>query len=129
MANAVIQSMGACPPVSVGTDASVVSAAESAPSGSSAGVEVSGYTRLGVVLRPSVGSPACTLRPWVMLAGVWQRVRSNVDGSLVEYTTLAGEGFVMTFDVACCDRFALQVQAITAATEVERSYRITGPGA
>ena len=128
MANAVIQSMGTCPPVAVGTDATVVSAPESAPS-ADAGVEVSGYTRLGVVLRVVTGGHACTLRPWVRMAGVWQRVRSNADGSLVEYATLAGEGFVMTFDVACCERFALQVQAITAATEVERSYRVTGPGA
>ena len=126
MTIAVVQNLGMCPPVAVGTDASVVNAGETAPTGDG-GVDVSGYTRVAVVLVPT-GNPACTLRPWVRVASAWQRVRSNTDGALIEYTTLAGEGFVMAFDCSCVERFFLQVQAITADS-VARSYRVTGPGA
>jgi hypothetical protein len=126
MTTAVIQMMGMSPPKATGIDATVVNAGEAAPTGDG-GVDVSGYTRVAVVLTPT-GSPACTLRPWVRVAGAWQRVRSNTDGALVEYTTLAGEGFVMAFDCSCCERFFLQVQAISASS-VARSYRVTGPGA
>lgn len=126
MTTAVIQMMGMSPPKAVGTDATVVNAGETAPTGE-AGVDVSGYTRVAVVLVPT-GNPACTLRPWVRVASAWQRVRSNTDGALIEYTTSAGEGFVMAFDCSCVERFALQVQAISA-NSVARSYRVTGPGA
>jgi hypothetical protein len=59
MTTAVIQMMGMSPPKATGIDASVVNAGEAAPTGDG-GVDVSGYTRVAVVLVPT-GSPACAL--------------------------------------------------------------------
>lgn len=99
-----------------------VTAAESAPSGSSEGVSVSGRTKVFLGVGTFVNITDVDLVLWGLSGGTWTIVEGG------SFSTLTTETFLGVFDVRGYNRLFLQVSAISTpgSPSVTREYKILG---
>jgi hypothetical protein len=98
-------------------------AAESAPTGDSAGVLCRGFTDVLVAMRASTGG-TCTLAFWVQLAGIWAQC-VNSDGTALTWEDVDNVSF--PFPTGGADRFYVRVTDITYGETIDLAYRCSGP--
>jgi len=102
-----------------------LTAAESAPSSDSDGIDCKGYSQIGFSVHTLTAVTAFTVQLWLQTDGVWVKA-SDADGVVKSHT---GTSETMTVIANCApfDRAAVQLTAITG-TSLKHSIRAVGPG-